>query len=78
MTNALGAANNRPKLPRGAVALQQALKQRRWSQNELARCLGIASGAVSRWASGQRVPDLASAVLLQKELGISVELWLRP
>lgn len=57
-------------------ALQEALNERGWTQNELARQLETSSAVVSRWLTGQRRPELEMAVRLQRLLGISVESWI--
>lgn len=36
---------------------------------------GVLPNIVSRWASGQRTPRMATLVRLKEELGIPVESW---
>lgn len=46
-----------------------------WSQSEFARRLGVTTGVVSRWLSGERGPKLGMAIRVQRLVGIPVEAW---
>ena len=71
------APRTKPLAP--AVALiEEELSRRGWSQNELARRLGVVSGQVSYWVNGLRRPGLDLAVRLEEVLGIAPRAWVRP
>ena len=59
----------------GAVALADKLQELGITRFRLERQLGLANGCVQRWMTGQRQPDVTSAVLLELKLGIPVCLW---
>jgi transcriptional regulator with XRE-family HTH domain len=63
------------KMSTGSKALREALTKQSWSQNELARQLDVSSGAVSRWLKGQRIPDRKNVFMLNKLLGVPIEVW---
>ncbi len=44
-------------------------------QTELAKAMEVPDGLVSRWVTGDRVPNLENALLIERELGISPSLW---
>lgn len=66
---------DRPRASAGAKQLIAALEARGWSQEDLRRHIGVGRGVVSRWAAGERTPDLASALKLEATLGIPVAVW---
>ncbi|MCC6557273.1 MAG: helix-turn-helix transcriptional regulator [Polyangiaceae bacterium] len=60
----------------GSRRLWREMTKRRWTQVDLARALSKRnSGIVNRWLYGERVPTLASALLIEKVLGIKPERW---
>lgn len=62
--------------PRGPDELRAALVSREWSQHKIADQLGVSKATVSRWLSGDRVPDRAHMVALRELLEINPEAWL--
>jgi transcriptional regulator with XRE-family HTH domain len=66
------AANGEKQGPR---ALKKALKDKGWSQRELARQLGVSPSTVTRWLNGERAPDRAHMGGLRKLLQVSSEVW---
>jgi transcriptional regulator with XRE-family HTH domain len=60
----------------GPEELRQALGTRQWTQHKIAAELGVSKATVSRWLSGDRVPDRAHMAALRKLLDISPEAWL--
>jgi transcriptional regulator with XRE-family HTH domain len=52
------------------------LRQRGWRAVELARRLGVPSGTVSRWLSGERTPTARSCDRLAEILGVDADLVL--
>jgi DNA-binding transcriptional regulator YiaG len=62
---------------RGALALRRILDARQISQAELAAELGVAPSAVSRWLSGDRLPERATCAALV-ERGIPLRAWDEP
>lgn len=59
----------------GADALAGKLQEMGITRFRLERQLGLSNGCVQRWISGQRLPDVTSAVLLELKLGIPVASW---
>lgn len=59
----------------GARVLRDKLKSVGLSRCGLEQRLGVASGVAYRWADGSARPDLTSAILLNRLLGIPLELW---
>lgn len=57
--------------------LQQEIDRRGWTQNELARRIGITSGHISHLMTGRRRPGLDLALRIERELGIKIQLWAR-
>lgn len=47
------------------------------SRTDLSVRLEVSTAAISRWISGERTPSLEKAFLLERELGIPAESWLR-
>jgi transcriptional regulator with XRE-family HTH domain len=56
--------------------LRAQLWRRRWNDAELTRRLGLASGTVSRWMSGERRPSSRSCYLIADLLGADIDLVL--
>lgn len=48
-------------------------KQRKWTQEELARRLGVERSAVAKWESGKSQPQAARLVALAEIFGCSVD-----
>ena len=48
-------------------------KQRKWTQEELARRLGVERSAVAKWESGKSQPQAARLVALAELFGRSVD-----
>lgn len=59
-------------------AVSHELEKREWSLNRLERELDLASGAVSRWFTGKRRPELESALKVQELLGVDPTLLAQP
>lgn len=53
--------------------LRTELKHRGWTLTEFGRRIGVSVAAVSRWAKGQRRPDVESIPRIAAELGVSPE-----
>ena len=53
--------------------LKNAREKKGISQRELARRVGLATGVVSRFEQGLKVPGLATAKELAEELGVSLD-----
>lgn len=64
-----------PPLTRGAVALRKALVKKGWTQRDLARRLGVSPPTITRWLSGERVPDRVNMGKLRKLLGLNPAIW---
>lgn len=60
---------------RGPAALRSALEERKWTQLKIAKELGVSRATVSRWLSGERVPDRLHMAELRELLGISPDVW---
>lgn len=60
---------------RGQTALHDALRARKWTQRKVASELKVSTTTVSRWLSGERVPDRAHMAALRELLEISPEAW---
>ena len=48
-----------------------------WSQEELAERLGVSRQAVSKWESGQSVPDLTKILKLSEVFGVTTDYLLK-
>ena len=48
-------------------------KQRKWTQDELAKRLGVERSAVAKWESGKSQPQAARLVALAEVFGCSVD-----
>jgi len=46
-------------------------------QRDIAKQIGVSEAFLSLMASGKRLPSMAVAARIQKELGIPVEAWTR-
>lgn len=66
---------NKPKANRGACALRRAIDTRELTQGDVRRALGVASGMVTRWLSGDRKPGARNAAKIQKMYGVRLEWW---
>lgn len=53
------------------IALLRA--EKRWSQAELARRIGVSSSAIGMYEQGRREPSLCLLVLLSQELGVTTD-----
>jgi transcriptional regulator with XRE-family HTH domain len=62
----------------GTSLLWRALRRLEWSQNELARRLGVDSGVVSRWLHGDKRPSLRFAIQLEAFCGVAASAWHKP
>jgi len=47
-------------------------RQKNWTQNDLARILGVTDKAVSRWETGRGFPDVSLLKPLSEKLGVTV------
>lgn len=63
------------KSVQGPDALRSALRAKDWTQLKLAKELQVSRATVSRWLSGERVPDRAHMAALRGLLEISPESW---
>ena len=63
------------RLRDGARVLRDKLKEVGLSRCGLERRLGLSAGTAYRWADGSAKPDITSAILLERALGIPVEIW---
>lgn len=48
-------------------------KQRKWTQDELAKRIGVERSAVAKWESGKSQPQAARFVALAEVFGCSVD-----
>ena len=48
-------------------------KQRKWTQEELAKRLGVERSAVAKWESGKSQPQTARLVALAEKFGCTVD-----
>lgn len=56
--------------------LKRQLARREWNQADFARRLGTSPGNVSRWMTGERVPDPSSIDKIADVLGVDLDLVL--
>jgi transcriptional regulator with XRE-family HTH domain len=63
---------------KGTDALRSALVTRKMTQLQVAEELKVSKTTVSRWISGERVPDREHMSALRNLLGISPESWITP
>lgn len=61
----------------GAGLLRSRLDALGWTQAVLADRIGSTPAAVSRWLSGERVPDLEMAHRIEDVTGVLTQSWLR-
>ena len=52
-------------------------KKQGWSQEELAERLGVSRQAVSKWESGQTLPDMDKLLLLSEVFGVTTDYLLK-
>lgn len=52
-------------------------KERGRSQEELAESIGVSRQAVSKWESGEALPDIANLVMLADVLGVTIDRLIR-
>lgn len=57
------------------ITLQQLLKQKKVTQKELGKCLGVTQSNISRICTGKQMPTLRQALRLEEVLGIPVSYW---
>ena len=65
-------------LSRGAVLARETMLRRVLSQTALERLTGIIQPTISRILAGKKIPTLAEALALHRELGVPVEAWGTP
>lgn len=53
--------------------LREIRQDRKWSQEELAKCLGTSKQVISRYETGQRVPKITTVADYAKRLGVTLE-----
>ena len=53
--------------------IQEYRKQKKWTQEELAKRLGVERSAVAKWESGKSQPQAARLVALAEIFGCSVD-----
>jgi transcriptional regulator with XRE-family HTH domain len=56
--------------------VRQQLRRRHWNDAEFARQLGMPSGTISRWLTGERQPKTSSCDLIADVFGVDVDLVL--
>lgn len=59
----------------GPELFRARLKERGISLGEIERRLDVTRGTASRWASGERSPNLRHVFGIERELGIPPEAW---
>lgn len=59
----------------GAAALVEKLIEIGWSRRRLEKELKLPAGAVYKWAAGKIAPDISNALLLERVIGLPVEVW---
>ena len=57
--------------------LMELRKKQGWSQEELAERLGVSRQAVSKWESGQTLPDMDKVLLLSEVFGVTTDYLLK-
>lgn len=67
-----------PHTSEGTRAAWTAIKRLGWSQNRLARAIGVDSGRMNRWLHGDRPMSLTAGLKFQEVLGIDPSLWSKP
>lgn len=61
----------------GGELLRKALEEAGVSQVKLEGELDVASGLVTRWINGQRVPSLEQAIVMRDKYGVPVDAWVQ-
>lgn len=62
-------------MAKGPTLLAAYLKKHSLSQREAELRVGAASGMICRWLSGQRIPSLRFAILLERAFGVPLRAW---
>ena len=57
--------------------IAQLRRQRGWSQEELAEHMGVSRQAVSKWESGQALPDLSRVVEMSEVFSVTTDYLLK-
>jgi len=60
---------------KGADHLREALASRKLTQHKIAADLGVSKATISRWLSGERVPDRQHMAALRTLLNIAPDVW---
>lgn len=55
------------------VAIKVMRKQKNMTQADLAELLGVTPAAISRYESGERIPDIVTAAKIANALGCKVD-----
>lgn len=63
-------------LSRGALLLRSEIERRGLSINKACQLLGLSPGGLSRTLRG-RLPELRTAVAIEREFGVGVGTWLQ-
>lgn len=63
--------------PKPKEMLERAMAAKNLRAVDLAEALVVGEGTVSRWLAGHRRPGLASAIQIERLLGIPVDTWMR-
>jgi hypothetical protein len=64
-----------PGMSRGAALLRNELLKRAMSVKEAASEFGVSPWQITRWQTGQQVPDVRQAALLERSAGIPMRAW---
>ncbi len=67
-----------PHPTEGLRRLRLAMAERGWQARELAEALGVDKATPHAWLWADRKPDLDKAVLIERALGVQVDLWSCP
>lgn len=63
------------KYSEGSQLLAAELEKRDWSQGDLQRKLGVASGLIGRWLHGEKRPGAVWASKIEEAVGIPASAW---
>lgn len=55
------------------VAIKVMRKQKNMTQADLAELLGVTPAAISRYESGERIPDIVTAAKIANALGCKID-----
>lgn len=66
-----------PTLDNLAINIQEVRKEKKWSQKDLARNLGVSTAFVNHLEHGNRHPSLDTLFRMAKVLGVSVDRLIR-